>query len=100
MDRNHYINIDYRQWNDKNYYRKLNKPIYLDTIPLVDKIINNLLKKKCINRKQKAYLQGTSQPRSRRFYMFPKIHKEPQKWTIPFLIPPGRPIVSDCGSET
>lgn len=25
---------------------------------------------------------------------------DPHKWTVPFEIPQGRPIVSDCGSET
>ncbi|XP_023808293.1 uncharacterized protein LOC105358296 isoform X1 [Oryzias latipes] len=100
MDKKDYLYEGYRQLNDVTYYHKLNKPIYLDTIPLVDTIINNLLKKKFINKKQKTYLQGNSQPRPRRFYMLPKIHKDPQKWTVPSKIPPGRPIVSDCESET
>ncbi|PWA28401.1 hypothetical protein CCH79_00015972, partial [Gambusia affinis] len=30
----------------------------------------------------------------------PKIHKEPEKWSKPHEIHPGRPIVSNCGSET
>ena len=28
------------------------------------------------------------------------IHKDPEAWTIPHEIPMGRPIVSDCDSET
>lgn len=32
--------------------------------------------------------------------MLPKIHKEPEKWSKPYETPPGRPIVSDCNSET
>ena len=32
--------------------------------------------------------------------MLPKIHKDPNKWTVPNRIPPGRPIVSDCSSES
>lgn len=43
---------------------------------------------------------GSGQPRERRFYLLPKIHKDPKTWTVPFQVPPGRPIVSDCGSET
>lgn len=38
--------------------------------------------------------------RPRWFYLLPKIHKEPSLWSKPFLIPPGRPIVSECNSET
>ncbi|XP_045897466.1 uncharacterized protein LOC123964654 [Micropterus dolomieu] len=32
--------------------------------------------------------------------MLPKIHKDPAGWSKPHEIPPGRPIVSDCSSET
>lgn len=89
-----------RQLSDTIYYRKLDKPIFWDTIPLIDKILNTLKKKKFINEKQRKYLKGNSQPRERRFYVLPKIHKDPKSWTVPFEIPPGRPIVSDCDSET
>lgn len=43
---------------------------------------------------------GNPQPRARLFYLLPKIHKDPAKWSRPHVIPPGRPIVSDCDSET
>ena len=43
---------------------------------------------------------GDAEPRPRIFYMLPKIHKDPSKWSKPGKIPPGRPIVSDCSSET
>ena len=89
-----------RQLNDTVYYKKLDKPIFMETIPLIDNILNTLKKKKFINEKQRKYLKGTSQPRERRFYVLPKIHKDPKSWTVPFEVPPGRPIVSDCGSET
>lgn len=72
----------------------------MDTIPLVGNILDTLKKKKFINEKQRQYLIGALQPRERRFYILPKIHKCPDKWTIPFEVPPGRPIVSDCGSQT
>lgn len=32
--------------------------------------------------------------------MLPKIDKDQPKWRKPYEIPPGRPIVSDCGHET
>ena len=100
LDRDQYILEVERQLNDTIYYQKLDKPIYLDTIKLVIQIIDSLLRSKFINGKQRRYLIGEEEPRPRRFYILPKIHKDPSTWTIPFKIPPGRPIVSDCGSET
>lgn len=100
MDRDQYIWEGNRQLLDKNYYIQLKKPIYLDTIPMVGKIVQKLYDKKFINAKQKSYLIGQDEPRPRRFYMLPKIHKDPEKWSKPHEIPPGRPIVSDCNSET
>ncbi|XP_038579870.1 uncharacterized protein LOC119906607, partial [Micropterus salmoides] len=100
MDREQYLWEGYRQLHDTTYYSKLKKPIYKDTTPLTDKIIQSLQDKKFINHKQTLYLKGDSEPRPRLFYMLPKIHKDPAKWSKPHEIPPGRPIVSDCSSET
>lgn len=100
MDREQYLWEGYRQLNDPKYYVKLDKPIYLETIPMVNKILNSLCVKGFINKKQKHYLMGDNEPRARIFYMLPKIHKDAAKWSIPHIIPPGRPIVSDCSSET
>lgn len=100
LGRDQYIAEVNRQLNDKMYYKRLDKPIYLDTVPIVHDILNTLCKNKFINKKQLRYLKGELEPRPRRFYILPKIHKEPEKWTIPFKVPPGRPIVADCGSET
>lgn len=100
LSREQYVFEVERQLNDAVYYKKLDKPIYMETIPMVASIVDSLKKKKFITAKQRQYLIGSNQPRERRFYILPKIHKEPQKWTVPFEIPPGRPIVSDCGSET
>lgn len=100
LSREQYVSEVERQLNDAVYYKKLDKPIYMDTIPMVASIADSLKKKKFINAKQRQYLIGNTQPRERRFYILPKIHKEPHKWTVPFEVPPGRPIVSDCGSET
>ncbi|XP_013855711.1 uncharacterized protein LOC106511508, partial [Austrofundulus limnaeus] len=100
MDKEQYLYEGYRQLNDTNYYLKLTKPLYIETVPMVKKIVYNLYHKKFINAKQRNYLIGSSEPRARLFYLLPKIHKKPDKWSIPFKVPPGRPIVADCGSET
>ena len=81
------------------YYQKLDKPIYLDTIKIVIKILDSLNRGKYINEKQEISYWRT-EPKPRRFYVLPKIHKDPSFWTVPNKVPPGRPIVSDCGSET
>ena len=100
LDRDQYVMEVERQLNDTAYYRRLDSPIYLETVLPVTRIINSLHRSKYINDKQRRYLIGDGEPRPRRFYILPKIHKDPTTWTIPFEIPPGRPIVSDCGSET
>lgn len=100
LGREQYITEANRQLTDNTYYRKLKEPIYLKTIPEVNQILEELKTQKFITGKQRQYLKGDTQPRARKFYILPKIHKDPEKWTVPFEIPPGRPIVSDCSSET
>lgn len=100
QSRNQYIKEAHRQLNNDKYYKKLQSPIYPDTINMIKKITQTLVDKKFINKKQKQYLDGEGNVRERRFYTLPKIHKEPEKWDPPFITPPGRPIVSDCSSES
>ena len=100
MDRSQYIWEGHRQLHDARYYSKLEAPIYTETVPMIFELIHSLWRKKYITHKQRDYLLGDAQPRPRLFYMLPKIHKEPVAWSEPFKIPPGRPIVSDCSSET
>ena len=100
LSREQYILEVQRQLDDTVYYKKLDKPIFLDTVPLIDNILNTLKNNKFINEKQRKYLKGNLQPRERHFYILPKIHKDPSSWTVPFEVPQGRPIVSDCDSET
>lgn len=58
-------------------------------IMVIMNIINNLKKKGYITEKQQLYLLGVPEPRPRRFYILPKIHKPPTKWKIPDVMPPG-----------
>lgn len=49
--------------------------------------------------KQVQYIRVRDTPRERRFYLLPSVHKDRTTWPLPD-IPPGRPIVSNCGSES
>lgn len=73
LDREKYIFEANRQLEDKTYYKRLQQPIYLQTVPKVYEILEDLHKNKSINWKQKQYLKGELEPRPRRFYMLPKI---------------------------
>lgn len=83
----------------KTITKKLDHPIFLDSIPLVERIVNDLFCGKFID-KQRQYLLRTNEPRPRLFYMLPKIHKDRDEWCTFHQVPPRRPIVSDCSSET
>jgi hypothetical protein len=74
--------------------------MFLETQNMVTSLIDEMKKKKLITNKQAHYLYGPDLSRARLFYLLPKIHKPPAQWTVPFIVPSGRPLVSDCGSET
>ena len=100
MDREQYIWEGLRQLNNSEHYKKLETPIYPQNIQLIKEILDNLFHEGYLNKKQREYFLGDTTPRSRRFYLLPKIHKDKANWSLPHIIPPGRPIVSDCSSET
>lgn len=99
MDRTHYVNEALRQLDNPEFYQQLPKPIYPDTVPIIHNIIHDLLLQGFLNKKQTKYLLGDKEPKQRHFYLLPKIHKPRTSWPSPFMAP-GRPIVSDCGSES
>lgn len=100
LDKKDYLWEGMRQLENTDHYTPLDKPIYPQTKVEVEAILEEMYDRKIINRKQWEYLSGPAVPRARRFYLLPKIHKERKKWSLPDKIPPGRPIVSDCNSET
>ena len=100
MDREHYIREAERQLNMPEYYRTLDEPMYLTTANEINQILAQLLRLGYLVPRQRLYLMGEDEPKPRKFYLLPKIHKDPASWPVPFQIPAGRPIVSDCGSET
>lgn len=100
MDRPLYIQEAMRQLHNTDHYRPLDSPIYLDSIPLFKNVLLKLRNEKYITDKQMQYLIGDPQPRARHVYFLPKVHKKASSWTVPEHMPPGRPICSDCGSES
>lgn len=100
MDKAQYFIECYRQLNDTNYYQKLKEPVFLNQIPVLSNIVNRLKHAKFITDKQKEFLLPNHKPRKRIFYLLPKIHKPITDWTVPNQMPKGRPIVSDCSSES
>lgn len=100
QDRNNNILESKKQLNNTTYYKKLEQPLQLEKQKLIRNITNELYTQKHITAKQKSHLDRPDEPRPRLFYLLPKIHKPPETWTVPSVVPVGRPIVSDCSSET
>ena len=100
MDKDKYISEGYRQLGNPSHYKKLNKPIFHSTGQKINEILSDLYQQNFISSKQLFYLKPPLESRARRFYLLPKIHKPLDKWPIKNQMPPGRPIVSDCDSET
>lgn len=100
MNKRDYIFEAERQLNNPKHYRKIDEPIYPKTAKKIKDVLITLEKNKVIAPQQLHYLLPDAKPRPRHFYLLPKIHKDQAKWTIPGTMPPGRPIVSDCSSES
>ena len=99
LNKSNYLEEGYRQLNNENYYTKLTTSIYQETALKIEKILQELLDDKIITKRQYNFLAPAPNPRPRYFYMLPKIHKPPDTWPNQFM-PPGRPIISDCASES
>lgn len=100
MDKQDYLTEGYRQLSNTMHYRKIGEPVHPSIKNKVNTILQNLANKRTITKKQFEYLQVPDNPKPRKLYLLPKIHKDPDKWTVKDKIPPGRPIVSDCSSDT
>lgn len=99
MDREAYTDECFRQLSDPKYYKPIPAPIYTNNVPLITKYVDELLTRDYITDKQHAYFLHPQDPRPRHFYILPKVHKDSSTWPWPGKMPPGRPIVSDVGSE-
>ena len=99
MDRNLYIQEAERQLSNPKYYTKIDQPLGPRNKVKITEILTGILNKKLITPAQFKYLSGPKEFLTRTFYLLPKIHKEKTKWPNPKM-PEGRPIVSDCDSES
>lgn len=98
MNRESYVDECFRQLSDTKYYIEIPSPIFMQNVPLIARLVDNLLSFNFITPKQHAYFTSPPDPRPRHFYVLPKVHKDRSSWPSPHM-PPGRPIVSDVGSE-
>lgn len=100
LDRTQYLLEAQRQLNNTLHYQPLSHTLQQETQRKIRELVTKLYEEKYITAKQRNYLFGPDTPRPRKFYLLPKIHKDPETWPVPYQIPSGRPIVSDCGSES
>lgn len=100
QDRHLYIFEAEKQLASTLHYKKIDKPIFPETAVKINEVLTAMKKDKLITAKEFKFLKADPLARERVFYLLPKIHKDPTKWTVPGKVPPGRPIVSDCGSES
>lgn len=94
------INEVHRQLNNTTHYTPLSQPVYPEASKKIGTILHQIKISGYITHKQLNYLIPPNEPRQRQLYILPKIHKPRNKWPQPDIMPPGRPIISDCGSES
>ena len=100
MDTSDYIREANRQLADTKHYKLLESPLFSETAVMITETLKNMHGESFISKKQLEYLTpDPNQIKTRSLYFLPKIHKDKSKW-IEGRIPPGRPIVSDCTSES
>ena len=100
MDKTAYLTECYRQLEDTNYYQPLTQPTFSKNVGPLNNILNDMYRNRYISFKQLEFLMAPRDAKSRNFYILPKIHKDNNTWYQPDRMPPGRPIISDCGSES
>jgi len=100
MDKSDYVMEVNRQLNHPFHYRPLEHPIFPDNIKKIDLIFDSLVEQGKLDEEQATFLKGPCEPTPRRLYLLPKIHKDKSSWPGKGIVPPGRPIIADCGSES
>lgn len=88
-----------RQLHNTDYYRPIPESSSRNTVSRINAILMRMRNRGFISYKQYSYLAADFPEDPRCFYLLPKVHKNYSKWPSPSM-PEGRPIVSDCSSET
>lgn len=88
-----------RQLSNRQYYLPISHLSAESVAKSINDILEYLLARGFISERQFDYLFAQAPLKPRSFYLLPKVHKPIDKWPNPHM-PEGRPIVSDCGSET
>lgn len=99
MNRELYKQEALRQLHNVHYYKEITSSLCNITVPRISQIVFKLFQQGFISQAQQIYLTPTFPTCNRCFYLLPKVHKDRSKWPHPRM-PEGRPIVSDCSSET
>ena len=89
QDKTDYLQEIHRQLDNTDYYVPLDEPLYPTTAIKLKKVLLDLRQTGFISDEELAFLTPLLDPRPRRMYTLPKIHKAPQDRTVPFRIPPG-----------
>lgn len=99
LDKDLYKAEGLRQLLNSHYYLEIPETIADSTCVKINSVLQQLLDSGFITDKQFNFLFAKVPASPRSFYLLPKIHKARDKWPN-ICMPEGRPIVSDCGSET
>ena len=90
-----YNNEAFRQLCNYKFYSPCDDSFNRVTSIKLTRLLQHLYDTRFINKREFSALAPPETPRDRLFYLLPKIHKP--EWPTP-LMPPGRPIGSDCSS--
>ena len=76
-----YLKEGYRQLANEKHYRKIPSPVYPKVSLTINMILKYLNEQRFLDKKQVEYLGVPEEPRDRKFYLLPKIHKDKSKCT-------------------
>ncbi len=104
MNQSDYCEEAMRQLLKPEYYQEIKTSLREENAQEVRDILTYMEAWNVVDMKTLKYLSPPGEPKHRHAYFLPKIHKEKSKWwrtkALGTLIPPGRPIISNVGSET